>query len=219
LTPIQLSSQRLFPFSSIAAIPAENRSAPRRRTHQPGSGVFPRLIEREVSTLAALVNEFSQFVRFPTAKLATHERQYPWFTKPSKFFFRPPRWHNHQDFARPKTCRRFRADGGLPPAASLSNLIDNAAESPGDRKRFVKLWFSTCAHGDAENCRNLRPGTPAAEFLSRRTKIGFSCRIFSTKKSRHWSRSRHPPRAHRPPNMAALSMLKTIFPVGSRFPR
>ena len=29
-----------------------------------------RLIEREVSTLAALVNEFSQFVRFPIAKLA-----------------------------------------------------------------------------------------------------------------------------------------------------
>ena len=28
-----------------------------------------RLIEREVATLAQLVNEFSQFVRFPTAKL------------------------------------------------------------------------------------------------------------------------------------------------------
>ena len=27
------------------------------------------LIEREVATLSALVNEFSQFVRFPTAKL------------------------------------------------------------------------------------------------------------------------------------------------------
>ncbi len=66
LTPIQLSAQRL------------TRQLDRRET----DAVPPKdseliaiaresatLIEREVATLAALVNEFSQFVRFPTAKL------------------------------------------------------------------------------------------------------------------------------------------------------
>jgi len=68
LTPIQLSAQRLSRF-------LDRRSAP-------GAGVpsdpeltsltqeCSRLIEREVGALAALVNEFSEFVRFPTAKLA-----------------------------------------------------------------------------------------------------------------------------------------------------
>ena len=68
LTPIQLSSQRLSRFLD------------RRSASQSPSLADPeltrlvqecsRLIEREVSTLSALVNEFSQFVRFPTAKLA-----------------------------------------------------------------------------------------------------------------------------------------------------
>lgn len=68
LTPIQLSAQRLLHF-------LERRDL----SPSPASGDFEltklvqecsRLIEREVSTLASLVNEFSQFVRFPSAKLA-----------------------------------------------------------------------------------------------------------------------------------------------------
>src|SRR5713101_9959957 len=73
LTPIQLSAQRLNRYLD-------------RRAAQPGvaSSVAPEggelsrlvrecagLIEREVSSLASLVNEFSQFVRFPTARLAS----------------------------------------------------------------------------------------------------------------------------------------------------
>jgi len=67
LTPIQLSAQASI---TVPGSPGDF------------SDFFPRdseltnlvqecsqLIEREVSTLAALVNEFSQFVRFPTAKL------------------------------------------------------------------------------------------------------------------------------------------------------
>jgi two-component system, NtrC family, nitrogen regulation sensor histidine kinase NtrY len=68
LTPIQLSSQRLSRFlerrnSAQDGMPADLELT---KLVQECS----RLIEREVSTLAALVNEFSQFVRFPTAKLA-----------------------------------------------------------------------------------------------------------------------------------------------------
>jgi two-component system nitrogen regulation sensor histidine kinase NtrY len=64
LTPIQLSAQRLARFIE-------------RRAEQDSAAADPeltgmamecsRLIEREVATLASLVNEFTQFVRFPTA--------------------------------------------------------------------------------------------------------------------------------------------------------
>jgi two-component system, NtrC family, nitrogen regulation sensor histidine kinase NtrY len=67
LTPIQLSSQRLI------------RHMQRRTESEAAEPLDPELtrlvdecshlIEREVGTLAALVNEFSQFVRFPSAKL------------------------------------------------------------------------------------------------------------------------------------------------------
>jgi PAS domain S-box-containing protein len=68
LTPIQLSSQRLSRFLERRddAESATPRDPELTRLVQECS----RLIEREVSTLAALVNEFSQFVRFPAAKLA-----------------------------------------------------------------------------------------------------------------------------------------------------
>jgi two-component system nitrogen regulation sensor histidine kinase NtrY len=67
LTPIQLSSQRLI------------RHLQRRTESETVEPLDPELtrlveesshlIEREVGALAALVNEFSQFVRFPSAKL------------------------------------------------------------------------------------------------------------------------------------------------------
>jgi two-component system nitrogen regulation sensor histidine kinase NtrY len=68
LTPIQLSSQRLSRFldrrersGAAAASDPELTSLTQECS---------RLIEREVATLAGLVNEFSQFVRFPTARLS-----------------------------------------------------------------------------------------------------------------------------------------------------
>ena len=67
LTPIQLSAQRLSRHLEKRD-PAES-AAPQdpELTHLVHE--CSRLIEREVSTLAQLVNEFSQFVRFPSAKL------------------------------------------------------------------------------------------------------------------------------------------------------
>lgn len=72
LTPIQLSAQRLLRSagSSDDSVPSgapadrEEREL-RRMVHECAS-----LIEREVAALAGLVDEFSQFVRFPSAKLA-----------------------------------------------------------------------------------------------------------------------------------------------------
>jgi two-component system, NtrC family, nitrogen regulation sensor histidine kinase NtrY len=66
LTPIQLSAQRLSRY-------LEKRSdtgncGPRDPELTRLVEESSRLIEREVGTLAALVNEFSQFVRFPSAK-------------------------------------------------------------------------------------------------------------------------------------------------------
>ncbi|HKT48134.1 MAG TPA: ATP-binding protein [Candidatus Acidoferrales bacterium] len=66
LTPIQLSAQRLSRFlERRSSDPAAQDSELTRLVEE-----CSRLIEREVSTLASLVNEFSQFVRFPTAKLS-----------------------------------------------------------------------------------------------------------------------------------------------------
>jgi len=66
LTPIQLSAQRL---TLLLQRRQEAREIPKdpelTRITQECAG----LIVREVSTLSSLVNEFSQFVRFPTAKI------------------------------------------------------------------------------------------------------------------------------------------------------
>ncbi|HXM49380.1 MAG TPA: HAMP domain-containing protein, partial [Pyrinomonadaceae bacterium] len=67
LTPIQLSAQRLSRFLDRREI--SQTASPRDSELTNLVQECSRLIEREVSTLAALVNEFSQFVRFPTAKL------------------------------------------------------------------------------------------------------------------------------------------------------
>jgi two-component system nitrogen regulation sensor histidine kinase NtrY len=66
LTPIQLSAQRLTRY--LEKRDASGDSAPRDPELTRLVKECSRLIEREVGTVAALVNEFSQFVRFPSAK-------------------------------------------------------------------------------------------------------------------------------------------------------
>src|SRR5260370_18352745 len=65
LTPIQLSAQRLTRY--LEKRDALGDSAPRDPELTRLVEECSRLIEREVGTVAALVNEFSQFVRFPSA--------------------------------------------------------------------------------------------------------------------------------------------------------
>ena len=66
LTPIQLSAQRLTRFLDRQGAAAAGSQAPELVRL---SGECASLIQREVSTLEALVKEFSDFARFPTARL------------------------------------------------------------------------------------------------------------------------------------------------------
>jgi PAS domain S-box-containing protein len=144
LTPIQLSSQRLSRF-------LERRDAAESRTPRDIeltklAHECSRLIEREVSTLAALVNEFSQFVRFPTAKLTAtnantivHEAVEVFSGRLDGITLKTNLGDN---------LPAVRADGGLLRSVVV-NLIDNAAEAL-ENSTFREIFISTCAHPDAE---------------------------------------------------------------------
>jgi two-component system nitrogen regulation sensor histidine kinase NtrY len=144
LTPIQLSSQRLSRF--LDRRDAADPKVPRdieltKLVHE-----CSRLIEREVSTLAALVNEFSQFVRFPTAKLTAtnantivHEAVEVFSGRLDGITLKTTLGDN---------LPPVRADGGLLRSVVV-NLIDNAAEAL-ENSTFREILISTCAHPDAE---------------------------------------------------------------------
>jgi two-component system, NtrC family, nitrogen regulation sensor histidine kinase NtrY len=125
LTPIQLSAQRLLRYlekSNENGTPAAPRDPELTRLVEEAS----RLIEREVGTLSALVNEFSQFVRFPSAKLESADvnaivreaievfaNRLDGITLNTSFAAQPP---------------AIRADAPLIRSVII-NLIDNAAEA------------------------------------------------------------------------------------------
>jgi two-component system, NtrC family, nitrogen regulation sensor histidine kinase NtrY len=144
LTPIQLSAQRLSRFLE------------KRDSSQPGTSAdselaklveeCSRLIEREVSTLASLVNEFSQFVRFPAAKLAA--------TNPNAIVREAVEVFSERlDGITLKTkftenIAMVRADAGLLRSVVV-NLIDNAAEAL-ENSSFREITVSTKSLPDAE---------------------------------------------------------------------
>jgi two-component system, NtrC family, nitrogen regulation sensor histidine kinase NtrY len=66
LTPIQLSAQRLTRFLDRKGAAAAGAQAPELARL---AGECASLIQREVTTLESLVKEFSDFARFPTARL------------------------------------------------------------------------------------------------------------------------------------------------------
>src|SRR4029077_10802272 len=144
LTPIQLSSQRLSRFLERreASDSAGSRDLELTKLVQECS----RLIEREVSTLAALVNEFSQFFRFPTAKLTStnantivHEAVEVFSGRLDGITLKTTLGEN---------LPAVRADGGLLRSVVV-NLIDNAAEALEDAP-LREIVVSTHAHLDAE---------------------------------------------------------------------
>jgi two-component system, NtrC family, nitrogen regulation sensor histidine kinase NtrY len=144
LTPIQLSSQRLSRFLERRG--AAKAGTPRDPELTSLVQECSRLIEREVSTLAALVNEFSQFVRFPAAKLAptnantvVHEAIEVFSGRLDGITLKTTLDEN---------LPSVRADGGLLRSVVV-NLIDNAAEAL-ENSTFREILISTCSHPDAE---------------------------------------------------------------------
>jgi len=145
LTPIQLSAQRLSRFLQ------------RRDTSQPESSgdaelaklvqECSRLIEREVSSLASLVNEFSQFVRFPSAKLASASANTIVREAVEVFSGRLEGIALKMSLA--ESLPMVRADAGLVRSVVV-NLIDNAAEAL-ENSSFREISVSTRALVDSES--------------------------------------------------------------------
>ena len=145
LTPIQLSSQRLARFLdrrdvSDPAVPPRDPEL----THLVQE--CSRLIEREVSTLAALVNEFSQFVRFPAAKLSPASANTIVHEAVEVFSGRLDGITLKTSLA--ENLPTVRADGGLLRSV-IVNLIDNAAEAL-EGCSLREITVVTRAHEDSE---------------------------------------------------------------------
>jgi len=143
LTPIQLSAQRLLRFLERhdATQSAASYSELAKLVQE-----CSRLIEREVSTLAGLVNEFSQFVRFPTAKLVPTNANTIVHQAVEVFSGRLDGIALKTTLA--ENLPAVRADGGLLRSVVV-NLIDNAAEAL-ENSAFREILVSTRAHSDAE---------------------------------------------------------------------
>jgi nitrogen fixation/metabolism regulation signal transduction histidine kinase len=144
LTPIQLSSQRLSRF--LDRRESIDTPAPRDPELTRLAQECSRLIEREVSTLAALVNEFSQFVRFPAAKLTVTSANT--IVREAVEVF-----SGRLDGVTLKTALAehlpaVRADVGLLRSVVV-NLIDNAAEAL-ETAVVREITVSTRARADAE---------------------------------------------------------------------
>jgi two-component system, NtrC family, nitrogen regulation sensor histidine kinase NtrY len=122
LTPIQLSSQRLSRYLERHQAQAKTDSPDLVRL----VGECSSLIEREVRVLESLVGEFSQFARFPTAKLAPASPNEIVAEALSVFDGRLEGIRVQKDLA--PDLPAVRADGEQLRRV-LVNLIDNAAES------------------------------------------------------------------------------------------
>jgi nitrogen fixation/metabolism regulation signal transduction histidine kinase len=144
LTPIQLSAQRLSRF-------LERRGAPQHPSPSDSELIAlvqecSRLIEREVSTLASLVNEFSQFVRFPAAKLASTGANV--IVREAVEVFSGRLDGITLKTALAENLPAVRADAGLLRSVVI-NLIDNAAEAL-EGAAFREIVVSTRAPVDLE---------------------------------------------------------------------
>jgi PAS domain S-box-containing protein len=143
LTPIQLSAQRLL------------RYLDRMRTQKPDGGrsEFEKLaaecaglIEREVHTLESLVDAFSQFARFPSARLAPEDLNTIVSGALELFQGRLEGVTVRTDLA--ATLPPVKADRELLRRV-LANLIDNAAEAM-EGSAIRRLRVATRVEGDGD---------------------------------------------------------------------
>jgi two-component system, NtrC family, nitrogen regulation sensor histidine kinase NtrY len=143
LTPIQLSAQRMMRYldRTSGGQPASSRTE-----FEKLAAECAGLIEREVKTLESLVDEFSQFARFPTARLAPADLNSIVSSALNLF----------QGRLEGITVRRDLA-AGLPPVKAdpelmrrvVANLIDNAAEAM-EGSAIRKLRVATRAESDGD---------------------------------------------------------------------
>ena len=144
LTPIQLSAQRLLRHLE--------RSAPSRRREDRSDlpalvSECARLIEREVQTLESLVNEFSQFARFPAARLAPADVNAIASQALDVFRGRLDGIALQRDFA--PSLPIVKADAELIRRVII-NLVDNAAEAlEGATLRSISVTTRLASNGDA----------------------------------------------------------------------
>lgn len=144
LTPIQLSAQRLLRHL--------DRSAPSRRSGDrsewaPLVSECAHLIQREVQTLESLVNEFSQFARFPAARLAPSDINAIASQALDVFRGRLDGIALHRDFA--PSLPNVKADAELIRRVII-NLVDNAAEAlEGATLRNISVSTRSVSQGEA----------------------------------------------------------------------
>jgi two-component system, NtrC family, nitrogen regulation sensor histidine kinase NtrY len=143
LTPIQLSAQRLLRYLDRSA--AANPTA-QRTEFEKLSAECAGLIEREVQTLESLVDEFSQFARFPAARLAPADLNPIVESALELFQGRLDGIIVSTDLA--GSLPSVKADPELIRQV-VANLIDNAAESM-EGAAIRRLRVSTRAESDGD---------------------------------------------------------------------
>ena len=126
LTPIQLSAQRILHHLERRAVAVRGEDTPADDELPRIAQECSRLIVREVATLSSLVNEFSQFVRFPTAKLLPTDANTTVHEALEVFSGRLD--GIQLKMALEENLPAVRADGPLLRSV-IVNLIDNAAEA------------------------------------------------------------------------------------------
>ncbi|MGC2420697.1 MAG: ATP-binding protein [Candidatus Acidiferrales bacterium] len=146
LTPIQLSAQRLLRHlersPAVAGLPAAARSEFENLVAECAG-----LIEREVQTLESLVDEFSQFARFPSARLAPSDLNSIAENALALFDGRLEGITVRRDLA--AALPLVKADPELIRRV-LANLIDNAAEAmESSPLRYLRVTTRAESDGDA----------------------------------------------------------------------
>ncbi len=146
LTPIQLSAQRLSRY-----LERTRTITPRTGAHDAPDlvrlvGECSDLIQREVATLESLVTEFSQFARFPTARLSPANPNEIVAEALEVFAGRLEAIHVRKDLA--VDMPAIRADAELLRRVVV-NLIDNAAEAM-EGSAIKELLVRTQFHADRD---------------------------------------------------------------------
>jgi len=143
LTPIQLSAQRLLRHLDRAASPQPNG---RPSEFEGLVAECAGLIEREVQTLESLVDEFSQFARFPSARLASADLNSIVSSALDLFRGRLEGITVQVDLA--AALPPVKADAELMRRV-VANLIDNAADAM-EGITFRRLRVVTRVEGDGD---------------------------------------------------------------------